>query len=156
MKALKEVDKEIDTDVYVYGVSESFDKSGYSFNADMYVKGVDITDVKVRCECKNGIYTWKSFSGGEYVKQDIDIDTSNVIPAEKLYDKVFKLAKQHENEMFISIPEAQPIHGEYTLWYNEDRGLYYFFRINENSSVQVDAITGEIIESYFWNGICID
>lgn len=156
MKALKEVDKEIDTDVYVYGVSESFDKSGYSFIADMYVKGVDITDVKVRCECKNGIYTWKSFSGGEYVKQDIDIDTSNVIPAEKLYDKVFKLAKQHENEMFISIPEAQPIHGEYTLWYNEDRGLYYFFRINENSSVQVDAITGEIIESYFWNGICID
>ncbi|MBR6383293.1 MAG: hypothetical protein IKS56_04840, partial [Lachnospiraceae bacterium] len=79
MAALEEADKLIDEDMYVYGVTESFDKSGYSFNADRYVKGVDITDAKARCDCKDGVYTWKSSSGGTYTKQDIDIDTSKVI-----------------------------------------------------------------------------
>ena len=156
MAALAEADKGIDTDVYVYGISESYDKSGYSLVADAYVKGVDVTDAKVRCQCEGGIYTWKSFSGGNYVKSEIDIDTSNVIPAEKIYSKVFDLAKEHEKDMMGFVQEDFQIRGEYTLWYTEGRGLYYFFTINENSSVQVNATTGEITEYYFWNGFIVD
>ena len=156
MAALEEADKLIDEDMYVYGVSESFDKSGYSFNADRYVKGVDITDAKARCDCKDGVYTWKSSSGGTYTKQDIDIDTSKVIPAEDLYKKVFDLATKHKKEMILFDEENFQIRGEYTLRYTEGRGLYYFFGIYDYSSVQVDAITGDIIEYYFFNGLYID
>ena len=156
MAALEEADKLIDEDMYVYGVSESFDKSGYSFNADRYVKGVDITDAKARCDCKDGVYTWKSSSGGTYTKQDIDIDTSKVIPAEDLYNKVFKLAEAHKKEMIMFDEENFQIRGEYTLRYNEQYGLHYFFGIYDYSSVQVDAITGDILEYYFFNGLYID
>ena len=156
MAALEEADKLIDEDMYVYGVSESFDKSGYSFNADRYVKGVDITDAKARCDCKDGVYTWKSSSGGTYTKQDIDIDTSKVIPAEDLYSKVFKLATEHKKEMILFDDENFQICGEYTLRYNEQYGLHYFFGIYDYSSVQVDAITGDILEYYFFNGLYID
>ena len=156
MAALEEADKLIDEDMYVYGVSESFDKSGYSFNADRYVKGVDITDAKARCDCKDGVYTWKSSSGGTYTKQDIDIDTSKVIPAEDLYNKVFKLATEHKKEMILFDDENFQIRGEYTLRYNEQYGLHYFFGIYDYSSVQVDAITGDILEYYFFNGLYID
>ena len=156
MAALEEADKLIDEDMYVYGVSESFDKSGYSFNADRYVKGVDITDAKARCECKGGVYTWKSSSGGTYTKRDIDIDTSKVIPAEDLYNKVFKLAEEHKKEMIMFDEENFQIRGEYTLRYDEQYGLHYFFGIYDYSSVQVDAITGDIIEYYFFNGLYID
>ena len=156
MAALEEADKLIDEDMYVYGVSESFDKSGYSFNADRYVKGVDITDAKARCDCKDGVYTWKSSSGGTYTKQDIDIDTSKVIPAEDLYNKVFKLAEDHKKEMILFDEENFQIRGEYTLRYNEQYGLHYFFGIYDYSSVQVDATTGDILEYYFFNGLYID
>ena len=156
MTALEEADKLIDEDMYVYGVSESFDKSGYSFNADRYVKGVDITDAKARCDCKDGVYTWKSSSGGTYTKQDIDIDTSKVIPAEDLYKKVFKLAEEHKKEMIMFDEENFQIRGEYTLRYNEQYGLHYFFGIYDYSSVQVDATTGDILEYYFFNGLYID
>ena len=156
MAALEEADKLIDEDMYVYGVSESFDKSGYNFYANRYVKGVEITDDIVRCECKGGVYTWKSSSGGTYTKQDIDIDTSKVIPAEDLYNKVFKLATDHKKEMILFDDENFQIRGEYTLRYNEQYGLHYFFVIYDYSSVQVDAITGDIIEYYFFNGLYID
>ena len=156
MAALEEADKLIDEDVYVYGVSESFDKSGYSFYANRYVKGVLITDIIVRCECKDGTYTWKSASGGDYVKQDVDIDTSKVIAAEDVYTKVFNLCKQHKKEMTMFDEEDFQIRGEYSLRYTEGIGLYYFFGIYDYSSVQVDATTGDILEYYFFNGLYID
>ena len=156
MAALEEADKLIDEDMYVYGVCESFDKSGYSFYANRYEKGVLITDIMVRCECKDGTYTWKSASGGDYEKQDVDIDTSKVIPAEDLYNKVFDLCKKHKKEMTMFDEEDFQIRGEYSLRYTEGIGLYYFFGIYDYSSVQVDATTGDILEYYFFNGLYID
>ena len=62
-------------------------------------------------------------------------------------------AMQHKKDMTIPTMQEQPIRGEYTLWYNEEGGLYYFFSINENSSVEISATTGEIIKYCFSNGM---
>ena len=84
---------------------------------------------------------------GNHIFINTTIDTSNIINVNDAKQKAFDLAKENK-EAFRSMP----VLGECYLVYDENDKLCY--KVNMNySCVKINAITGEVVDSYFFDGI---
>ena len=150
---LTDADKSLKDDLYVFGVGEIPPNGDYIFYGKGYTDGVILEEITYSAKTTNGTsYTWERIDLTTPVPV---FDKNTALPASEFYDTVFKLATEHKKQMFFSGYE-KPISGEYELKAGIREGLYYEFRINEYSSVKVDAQSGRIIQQYFWNGVYID
>lgn len=147
IKQLEEADKELNDDVYVFGTGESEVKEQFRFFGLMMQDGVVFDSANMTC--------WYDEAKGHFWAIDstfrrANFNKSGLINAEDAFDKVYEKASTSEKALRAGKGE---IKGTYMLSVNKDGTLYYNFTINKYSTVGVDAKTGEIISSRFWDGI---
>ncbi|MCR5148810.1 MAG: hypothetical protein K6C35_07565 [Eubacterium sp.] len=146
------LDKHTGDDLYICGFNTLSISGEPSVNAYQYLNGAIIPNVFYRTDDN---YSYISPTGRAMPLSQLD--TSDLIPPQELFDKVLELAEQNRNQMFFSPKDTTPISGTYRLEYDTEADeLYYSFRLNEYSEIRVDAKTGNITRQYFWNGVYID
>ena len=135
---IEEADKSLDADVLLTNFNISIVSGNMRLYGFLMSDGVIYQEINLYADKdNNSVYAWSE----EY--------KAVTLP------HVFDLAKKHKREMFIQGAE-QPISGEYYIKGNLDGTVYYDFIINYNSAVWIDAYTGEIIHTYFFNGLYTD
>lgn len=81
-----------------------------------------------------------------------DIDLSNILNASEIIEKVELLFRENSDKIFNGFNTERKIAGEYYLEYDEEK-LYYVFLVNNGSYIKIDANNGEVIDTYYFNGM---
>ncbi len=148
---IEEADKSLDADVLLTNFNISIVSGNMRLYGFLMSDGVIYQEINLYADKdNNSVYAWSEEYKGVTLPQK-----GTLMDAKDYYDDVFDLAKKHKREMFIQGAE-QPISGEYYIKGNLDGTVYYDFIINYNSAVWIDAYTGEIIHTYFFNGLYTD
>ena len=82
-----------------------------------------------------------------------DLKATNNVNIDDIKKKALDLAQKHADEIFTSNSSSKVIKGECYLSYNDENKFYYKVILNNGSYVNVDTVTGEVIDMYFFNGI---
>lgn len=82
-----------------------------------------------------------------------NLKVTNNVNIDDVKEKALDLAQQHADEIFASSSSPRVIKGEYYLKYNDENKFYYTVILNNGSYVNIDTTTGNVIGSYFFNGI---
>ena len=145
---IEEADKSLDADVLLTNFNISIASGNMRLYGFLMSDGIIYQEINLYADKdNNSVYAWSE----EY--KAVTLPQKGILmDAKDYYDDVFDLAKKHKREMFIQGVE-QPISGEYYIKGNLDGTVYYDFIINYNSAVWIDAYTGEIIHTYFFNGL---
>ena len=148
---IEEADKSLDADVLLTNFNISIVSGNMRLYGFLMSDGVIYQEINLYADKdNNSVYAWSE----EY--KDVTLpQKGTLMDAKDYYDDVFDLAKKHKREMFIQGAE-RPISGEYYIKGSLDGTVYYDFIINYNSAVWIDAYTGEIIHTYFFNGLYTD
>ena len=145
----EEADKSLDADVFVTNYYISLASGHMTLYGFIMSEGVIYQELNICAEKNdNSVYVWNI----EKYKDVTIPQKGTLMDAKDFYDDVYDQAENHKSEMFINGME-QPISGEYYVQGRLDGSIFYDFRINYNSAVWIDAYTGEIIHTYFFNGI---
>ncbi|MCR4640544.1 MAG: hypothetical protein K5697_00760 [Lachnospiraceae bacterium] len=152
LNCLKEADKSLNEDIYVFGIGESETRGEYRFWGNKYVNGivVDESYMGAAYDSFNG-YVWGRL---DYTKTYPSPMAKGVVPPRDIIDDVYAAADANKDQMFFGKPE--PISGTYMLKADLGGSLYYEFTINEFSRVRVDALNGDIIMEHYWDGVYVD
>jgi hypothetical protein len=146
---IEEADKSLDEDVLLTNFYISLASGQMTLYGFIMSEGVIYQELNICAEKNdNSVYVWNI----EKYKDVTIPQKGTLMDAKDFYDDVYALAENHKSEMFINGME-QPISGEYYVQGRLDGSIFYDFRINYNSAVWVEAHTGEIIHTYFFNGI---
>ena len=132
------------------------------FNGYAMVNGVKINDVffsvdMYGMEMDEEIY----FQRNDFINPD-KIQLDDIISPSQMLEIAVPLAEAHKDEMIDGFsPERDvPIEGNYWLEYNSENGLVYHIGLGTNgwhdSYILIDAHTGEVKDSYFWDGVIVD
>lgn len=148
---LEQVDAMLTEDIYVTGFTEMSIDGSYRFYARQYGNGAVVPDV----------YYWTDVDDPDpnmVVAEGSPVtvpDTSGLIPAKELYQKVKALAEANSSQLYDY--GSKGIYGEYLLTYDISRDLLvYDFEVNEYSNVILNAKTGELVEERYDNGVIED
>ncbi len=131
------------------------------FNGYGMVNGVKINDIFFSVdmndmEMDEDIY----FQRNDFNHDKIQLD--DIISPSAMLGIALPFAEEHKDEMIDSFSSEKdiPIEGIYFLEYNSENGLVYHVGLGTNgwydSYILIDANTGEVKDSYFWDGVIID
>ena len=81
-----------------------------------------------------------------------NLDNTINISVDEIKEKSINLVKEYSS-MIFSEGDPKEIYGEYYLIYDKNKRLNYKIIINKVNYITIDAVTGEITDMYFWNGI---
>lgn len=84
-----------------------------------------------------------------FVYDNISTDTNLTI--KDVRKTGLELAKKHTNEIFYAGERIRILEGECILEYNPQNKLFYRVVLNHGSYINIDAKTGEVIDSKFYN-----
>ena len=155
LEQMRKGDAELTLDVYVSGFNSAYGKDEFR------LFGYRMTDGVVECDYSistgmtaGGGVVWGSHRYGllERIPEVAFAGREKVRPASEFTDAVYALAKANESTIF-RYTEKAAIRGEYVLTADAEGRLFYEFTINRNSTVRVDAITGEVLQQRFWDGV---
>lgn len=82
-----------------------------------------------------------------------DLKATNNVNIDDVKEKALDLAQQHADKIFTSSSSSKVIKGECYLKYSDENKFYYTVILNNGSYVNIDTTTGNVIDSYFFNGI---
>ena len=85
------------------------------------------------------------------LKNESILDNVNILDVNEVISTVEQLAIENKDKMF-SVDSQEAIFGEIYLEYEENIGLYYKSIMNNGSYIEVDAITGEVLKTNFFDG----
>ena len=142
---LTQADKDLHDDVYVHGIGESEVKGEFRFFGLMMNDGVTYDCAHMTC--------WYDGEKGSFWSNDskfrrANFNKSGLINAQDAFGKVYE--KASKSDEVLSVKDT--VTGKYLLMCDSKGTLYYRFMVNEYSTVNVDAKTGEIIFERYWNG----
>ncbi|MBR3307781.1 MAG: hypothetical protein IKI75_11110 [Lachnospiraceae bacterium] len=148
---LEQADRKLDEDILVVGWCRQSDDNRLMFNAYQYFDGVVVPEVTYRLT-QDGSMNIEKTGDTPAIRS---LDTSGMTEPEELFPVVDELAVQHESE--LNMDQGKEIYVVYNPEYDVFRDeLYYYFRINDDSRIRIDAKTGDILEEYYFNGEFID
>lgn len=58
--------------------------------------------------------------------------------------------------MMLNVSNTNVINGEIYLAYDKINGIYYKVVLNNDSYIKINAMTGNVIDTHFFNGIIVD
>ena len=138
--------------IYISNLNYGIEDGEITFNAYQIINRVIIRDVHFTIYMKdNEIRDIYFVDTSEFFYENIE--TENLISIEEIKKKALNLANENVDKIFASYERNKEIKGEYYLEYNIEDNLYYNFILNNYSTIKIDAITGDILYSYFFNGI---
>ena len=148
---LEQVDSTLTEDIYITGFTEMSVDGSYKFYARQCGNGAVVSDV----------YYWTDVDDPDpniVIVEGSPVtvpDTSGVIPAKELFEKVENLAEANSSK--LNDYDSKGIYGEYLLTYDIARDLLvYDFEVNDYSNVILNAKTGELVEERYDDGVIMD
>ena len=147
LEYLEKVDKKLNEDIFVTGFTiMSFDGS-YRFYARQCGNGAVVKDIYYATDIDDPSPNIVIVDGAP-VKVP---DTTGLIPAEELFDKVKSRAEVNSSDLCDY--HSKGIYGDYLLCYDMKNDLLvYDFTVNDYSHVILDAKTGDLVEEDYFNG----
>ena len=148
---LRRVDEELTEDVFVTGFGKSSITGRWIFNAEQYINGAVVPEVRYRSDIDTAKPSLVLTRGMPLT----ELDTSWSIDPQALIPDVKAKALAHSHELCNYV--ADGLHVKYLLAYDVlTDTLQYEFIINETSYIYIDAFTGETLKECYWDGVCID
>lgn len=133
------------------------DNNGIIFNIYQIIDMAIINNTMFSIDMENGKIIEQDYSDLGFDDSDNFIFSSlkatknvNINDVKKI---ALDLAQEHADEIFASSSSSRVIKGECYLKYNDENKFYYTVILNNGSYVNIDTITGNVIDSYFFNGI---
>ena len=152
LRYLKKLDKSLVDDIYVTGSNTLYGRSDFKIYARQITDGIVVDAVTYVSDLDSD--TIKVLLKSDIGPVNVP-DRKEIKQASEFFDIVNEEASKHTSEM--NMDSSMGILGTYLLRYDMDRGiLIYDFTVNEFSHIYIDATTGEIIESHYWNGAISD
>ena len=158
LSQMKKADRTLDHDVYVTGFNTMYDSEDFRMFGLRMTNGVIEAEMSLNSgwDKSNDTVLWGTNHYGlmEYMPEVL-INTDGIMPASLLFDKVYNLAKNNERLIFEH-RHVEPISGTYMLMADEAGVIYYEFRINEYSYIEVNAKNGDVMKQYYWDAVYVD
>lgn len=157
-QAIAEFLKENFPDVKVYISNFNYKTNYNTAEEEMYFNGYRIVDGVILNETFFTLMMDKNtlvndlFFGKSQTFINRDVNVSNILDVSEVIEKAEILFRENSDSIFNSFDNERKIKGEYYLEYNEGK-LYYVFSVNNGSYIKIDANNGEIIHTYYFNGI---
>ncbi len=155
---MEKADAGLDVDVYVSGFNYEF------YNEHFRLYGYRMKDGVIEQEYslntgreENGNVTWCSHKYGllSLIPDQSYVSTDGLKPASEFFEKVYNLAKEHEEQIF-RLRKKEAIYGTYLLKTDTEGNVYYEFTINVFTTIRVNARTGALMCEHYWNGVYED
>ena len=155
---MRKADKLLNCDIFVTGFNTEFGTADFRMFGLRMTNGIPEAKMSLSSgwDMENDKVLWGSHRYGliEFMPE-VTIDTEGIMPAEPLFEKVYGLAKANEKYIFEH-RRTEPISGTYMLKADETGVVYYEFRINKYTTIEVNAKTGEVMNEYYWDGVYVD
>ena len=155
---MRKADKLLNCDIFVTGFNTEFGTADFRMFGLRMTNGIPEAKMSLSSgwDMENDKVLWGSHRYGliEFMPE-VTIDTEGIMPAELLFEKVYGLAKANEKYIFEH-RRTEPISGTYMLKADEAGVVYYEFRINKYTTIEVNAKTGEVMHEYYWDGVYED
>lgn len=133
------------------------DNNGIVFNVYQIIDMAIIDKTMFSIDMENGKVIEYDYSDLGFADSDnfifSNLKATNNVNIDDAKEKALDLAQQHADEIFTSNSSSRVIKGECYLKYNDENKFYYTVILNNGSYVNIDTITGNVIGSYFFNGI---
>lgn len=95
---------------------------------------------------------YSSNVNGYYFADKSTIDTNGMLSVENIKEIASKSAEENADTM-LEVSNAKTINGEMYLEYDEENNMYYKVDFDNGSYIQINAMTGEIIDTFYFDGI---
>ena len=137
-------------DIYISNLS--YDVNEMYFNGYQMIDEVIIVDTFFTMTIKNNkVLDFYSVNGYNCMNESA-VDTNGLLSVEKIKETASKLAKENADTM-LEASNTNVIKGEIYLEYDKVNALYYKVVLNNGSYIKINARTGNVIDTYFFNGI---
>lgn len=158
LSQMRKADKQLNRDIFVTGFNSEFGTENFRLFGLRMTNGIAEAKMSLNSgwDMEKDEVLWGSHRYGliEFMPE-VTIDPEGVMQAELLFEKVYNLAKDNEKYIFEH-RRTEPISGTYMLKANEEGVVYYEFRINKYTTIEVNAKTGEVMNEYYWDGVYVD
>lgn len=133
------------------------ENNGMIFNIYQMIDMAIIEKTEFSIDMENGKVIEYDYSDLGFTDSDnfifSNLKVTNNVNIDDIKKKALDLAEKHANEIFTSSSSSKVVEGECYLKYNDENKFYYSVVLNNGSYVNIDTITGNVIDTYFFNGI---
>ena len=147
LSVLEKCDEDLHDDIFVYVIMEAETKDEFRFSAKIIMNDVILEEGEMmNWYTPETGYVWDY----DYSKfRRCDFTKSDLVLTEEACTTVYEDAKANSEKLY----NDNKIYGTYLLKADGQGNLYYEFIVNSYSLVTIDAKTGSIIKTQYWNGI---
>ena len=140
-------------DIYISNLN--YDVNEMYFNGYQMIDGVIIVDTFFTITIQNNkVSGFYSVNGYNFMDESA-VDTNELLSIAEIKETASKLATENADIM-LETSNTNVINGEIYLEYDKENGLYYKVVLNNDSYIKINAMTGNIIDTHFFNGIIVD
>ena len=140
-------------DIYISNLN--YDVNEMYFNGYQMIDGVIILDTFFTITIQNNkVSGFYSVNGYNFMDESA-VDTNELLSIAEIKETASKLATENADIM-LETSNTNVINGEIYLEYDKENGLYYKVVLNNDSYIKINAMTGNIIDTHFFNGIIVD
>ena len=140
-------------DIYISNLN--YDVNEMYFNGYQMIDGVIIVDTFFTITIQNNkVSGFYSVNGYNFMDESA-VDTNELLSIAEIKETASKLATENADIM-LETSNTNVINGEIYLEYDKVNGIYYKVVLNNDSYIKINAMTGNIIDTHFFNGIIVD
>lgn len=144
------IKENFDCDIYISNLN--YDVNELYFNGYQIIDGIIIVDTFFTITIQNNkISDFYSVNGYNFINEST-VATNGLLSVADIKEKASKLAIENADIM-LEVSNINVINGEIYLEYDKVNGLYYKVALNNGSYIKINAMAGNVFDTYFFNGI---
>ena len=145
------VKENFDCDIYISNLN--YDVGKMYFNGYQMINEIIIEDVYFTITIQDNNVQSIDFLRDQFINEDIE--KNNLLSVEEMNETASNVARENADAMLNS-SNIDDINGEGYFKYDETDGVYYNVDLNYGSYIKINPKEGNVIDTYFFNGIIID
>ena len=145
------VKENFDCDIYISNLN--YDVGKMYFNGYQMINEIIIEDVYFTITIQDNNVQSIDFLRDQFINEDIE--RNDLLSVEEMNETASNVARENADAMLTS-SNIDTIIGEGYFKYDETDGVYYNVDLNHGSYIKINPQKGNVIHTYFFNGIIID
>ena len=133
------------------------DNNGMIFNVYQILDMAIVDNTMFSIDMENGKIKEYDYSDLGFTDSDNfiynNLEVTNNVNINDVKKTALDLAQKNADQIFTPHSSSKVIKGECYLKYDNENQFYYTVVLNNGSYVNIDVITGRVIDTYFFNGI---
>lgn len=145
------IKENFDCDIYISNLN--YDVAKMYFNGYQMINEIIIEDVYFTITIQDNNVPSIYFLRNQFIHEDIEKNDS--VSVEEMNEIASNVARENADAIF-TFSNIDAINGEGYFEYNKTDGVYYNVDLNHGSYIKINPKKGNVIYTYFFNGIIID